>query len=198
MKKRDRIHTHIIGGKYRGKKIYLPSREVTRSSKSRLRESLFNTLQFELVDRNFIEMFGGSGSVGLEAVSRGAKRAWFIELDTDSFKTLQANCDSIEPARCDIRLGDAFGILPSILDQLKREGEKAYLYIDPPFSIREGSADIYQRVVQTVARIDPDTIHAIIVEHMSKEKFPETIGAFSKKKEKRFGKSTLTYYRPDR
>ncbi|WP_457599568.1 16S rRNA (guanine(966)-N(2))-methyltransferase RsmD [Hydrogenimonas sp.] len=194
--KRDRLHTYIIGGKYRGKKIYLPSKEVTRSSKSRLRESLFNTLQFELVERNFIEMFGGSGSVGLEAISRGAKRAWFIERDADSFKTLRSNCDSMEPARCDIRLGDAFVVLPAILEELKRREEKAYLYIDPPFSIREGNADIYQKVLETVERIDPDTIHAVIVEHMSREKFPETVGDFVKSKEKKFGKSTLTYYLP--
>jgi len=135
-KNSNRLTTKIIGGKYRGKKILLPSKSVTRSSKARLRESLFNTLQFDLVDANFVEMFGGSGSVGLEAISRGAKRAWFIEMDRDSFEILRHNCRLLDPSRCDLRYGDAFVILPQILNELKKRGEKAYIYIDPPFSIR--------------------------------------------------------------
>ena len=188
------LTTKIIGGKFRGKKILLPSKRVTRSSKSRLRESLFDTLQFDVVGKYFIEMFGGSGSVGLEAISRGAKRAWFIELDRNSFKTLQANCRSLDPSRCDIRFGDAFVVLPDILSELKREKEKAYIYIDPPFSIREGYNDIYTKVIDTIAHIDPEVVHLIVVEHMTKYDFPETIGPFEKVKEKKFGKSSLSYY----
>lgn len=195
MKQKDRtITTRIIGGKYKGKKILLPSKSVTRSSKSRLRESFFNTLQFDVVDRNFIEMFGGSGSVGLEAISRGAKRAWFIELDRDAFKTLQANCRSIEASKCDIRYGDAFEILPEILEELKRRGERAYLYIDPPFSIREGQTDIYEKVIDAIEKIEPNVVHSVVVEHMTKFDFPKNIGPFVKVKEKKFGKSTLSYY----
>ncbi|WP_300366388.1 16S rRNA (guanine(966)-N(2))-methyltransferase RsmD [Hydrogenimonas sp.] len=188
------LTTKIIGGKFRGKKILLPSKCVTRSSKSRLRESLFDTLQFDVVGKYFIEMFGGSGSVGLEAISRGAKQAWFIELDRNSFKTLQANCRSLDPSRCDIRFGDAFVVLPDILSELKREKEKAYIYIDPPFSIREGYNDIYTKVINTIAHIDPEVVHLIVVEHMTKYDFPETIGPFEKVKEKKFGKSSLSYY----
>ena len=197
MKKENKpIHTHIIGGKYRGKKILLPSKNVTRSSKARLRESLFNTLQFEIVEKNFVEMFGGSGSVGLEAISRGAKHAWFIELDRNSFEILSANCRSIDPSRCDVVLGDAFETLPRILDTLKRRGEKTYIYIDPPFSIREGHGDIYDKVVASIENIDADTVEMIIVEHMTKFDFPVRIGPFEKVKEKKFGKSTLSYYAP--
>lgn len=195
MKREDRrLYTYIIGGKYRGKKIELPSKSVTRSSKNRLRESVFNTLQFDIVDRNFIEMFGGSGSVGLEAISRGAKKAWFIERDRDSFRILRSNCEAIDPNRCDARHGDAFETLPQILGELKRAEEKTYLYIDPPFSIREGEGDIYKRVIETVAGIDPDLIIYIIVEHMTKEPMPKNIGPFKKLKERKFGKSSLSYY----
>ncbi|BDY12007.1 16S rRNA (guanine(966)-N(2))-methyltransferase RsmD [Hydrogenimonas cancrithermarum] len=197
MKRDDKtLTTKIIGGKYRGKKISLPAKTVTRSSKARLKESLFNTLQFDLIDRNFIEMFGGSGSVGLEAISRGAKRAWFVELDRDAVKTLRNNCESIDKERCDIRFGDAFEIVPTILYDLERSGEKTYLYIDPPFSIREGHEDIYSKVIELMRSIDPKVIHMIIVEHMTKVPFPETVGAFEKVKFKKFGKSSLSYYSP--
>ncbi|WP_457592802.1 16S rRNA (guanine(966)-N(2))-methyltransferase RsmD [Hydrogenimonas sp.] len=197
MKRKNReLYTYIIGGKYRGKKIALPSKEVTRSSKSRLKESVFNTLQFDLMGKNFIEMFGGSGSVGLEALSRGAEKAWFIEKDDDAFKTLRSNCIGIDASRCDLRKGDAFEIVPEILGEMRVEGEKTFLYIDPPFSIREGKSDIYERVLALIEKIDPDLIHSIIVEHMTKVEFPYKIGSFEKRKEKKFGKSSLSYYYP--
>jgi 16S rRNA (guanine966-N2)-methyltransferase len=191
-----RLTTRIIGGKYKGKKIELPDIGVTRSSKSRLKESFFNTLQFDLVGSNFIEMFGGSGSIGLEALSRGAKRVWFAELDRDAYKTLTKNCQSLDASRCDIRQGDAFTIVPLILESLKNEGEKCYLYIDPPFSIREGHEKIYEKVIDFIATVDPAVIHAVVVEHMSSYPFPEEIGPFERKKYKKFGKSSLSYYFP--
>ncbi len=187
----------ILGGKYKGKKIKLPGKAVTRSSKARLRKSLFDALQFEIVDRNFIEMFGGSGSVGLEAVSRGAKRAWFIEANTDSYAVLKENCQALDPARCDVRMGDAFSVLPIILEELAKKGEKAYLYIDPPFSIREGYEGIYKKVIGVIEGIDPALIHRIVVEHMTAEVMPDRIGAFVKVKQKRFGKSSLSHYLPE-
>ncbi len=195
-RKAEPLYTRIIGGQYKGKKVTLPPKTVTRSSKSRLRESLFNTLQFDLVGKNFIEMFGGSGSVGLEALSRGAKRIWFVELDDEAFKVLQSNCDLLDRKRCDIRHGDAFVAVPMILDELKRVGEKAYLYIDPPFSIREGHEEIYDKVRNMMKSIDPDAIETLIVEHMTRVEFPETIGAFKRIKKRKFGKSSLSYYAP--
>lgn len=72
----------------KGKILELPSLDVTRSSKARLKESLFNVLQFDIIDKIFIESFAGSGSIGLEAISRGAKRAYFIEKDRNSYQIL--------------------------------------------------------------------------------------------------------------
>jgi len=60
----------IVAGKFKNKVIKLPSKTTTRSSKSIVLESFFNTLQFDIIDANFVEVFSGSGSVGLEALSR--------------------------------------------------------------------------------------------------------------------------------
>lgn len=188
------ITTRIIGGKYRGKKILLPSKDVTRSSKSRLKESLFNTLQFDIVDQNFIEVFGGSGSVGLEAISRGASRAYFIELNPESYKTLQTNCNAINPGCCETYHGNAFTILPKIIKTLLDQNKKAYIYIDPPFSIREGHEDIYQNIIKMITDIPQEVVLKIIIEHMTQVDFPGKIGTFLLKKRKKFGKSSLSYY----
>jgi 16S rRNA (guanine(966)-N(2))-methyltransferase RsmD len=194
MAKINELTTKIIGGKYKGKKLLLPSKTVTRSSKSRLKESLFNTLQFDILDQNFIEVFGGSGSVGLEAISRGASRAYFIEQNSESYKILHSNCRLIDPSRCETYLADAFIELPKIVETLLKEDKKAYIYIDPPFAIREGHEDIYQKVIKMIEDIPQEVVIKIIIEHMTQVDFLEKIGAFSLEKRKKFGKSSLSYY----
>ncbi len=189
------LSSRIIGGKYRGKKLSLPKKDVTRSSKSILKEALFNILQFDIVDKNFVEVFGGSGSVGLEALSRGAKRAYFIEKDRGSYDVLRQNCKSIDEKSCELYYGDAFERLEEIIGRLKNEKEKAYFYFDPPFSIREGYEDIYSKVIDEIKKIPKETVEGIIVEHMSRYDFPDKIGPYELYKRRKFGKSTLSFYR---
>jgi len=189
------LTTRIIAGKFKGRKIQLPSKDVTRSSKNILREALFNILQFDIVDKNFVEVFGGSGSVGLEALSRGAKNVYFIEKNRASYDVLKKNCKSLDDSSCIVRYGDAFDLLFDVIEDLKRAKEKAYFYFDPPFSIREGYEDIYEKVIQIIKRIPKEVSEAIIVEHMTKADFPEKIGSYELYKRRKFGKSTLSFYR---
>ena len=67
------ITKKIISGKFKNKVLKLPSKTTTRSSKAIVLESFFNTIQFDIIDATFVEVFSGSGSIGLEALSRGAK-----------------------------------------------------------------------------------------------------------------------------
>ncbi|MBD3797895.1 MAG: RsmD family RNA methyltransferase, partial [Campylobacterales bacterium] len=82
--KNSKFTKKIIAGKYKGKVLELPSKTTTRSSKAIVLESFFNTLQFDVIESNFVEVFSGSGSIGLEALSRGAKKIYFMEKDTDA------------------------------------------------------------------------------------------------------------------
>ncbi|MRI83110.1 MAG: 16S rRNA (guanine(966)-N(2))-methyltransferase RsmD [Nitratiruptor sp.] len=192
--KRD-VTTRIIGGQYKGKKLKLPDKQVTRSSKNILREALFNILQFDIVDANFVEVFGGSGSIGLEALSRGAKRVYFIEKNGASYDILKENCQRLDIDRCNLYFGDAFELLFDVIRELQERKERAYFYFDPPFQIRQGYGDIYERIAQLIAQIPKEVVEAIIIEHMSKVDLPERIGPFQRYKERRFGKSTLSFYR---
>jgi len=194
MQKHHANTTTIIGGKYRGKKLLLPPVITTRSSKNRLKESFFNTLQFEIVGKNFIEMFAGSGGVGLEALSRGAKKIYFFEYDKTAFATLRKNIDSMEPQKCEAVFGDSFINIQSLIKRLQAKNEKAYFYIDPPFSIRQGMDDIYQKVIETIASIPKEVVECIVIEHMTQVVFAHDIGDFTLQKSKKFGKTTLSYY----
>jgi 16S rRNA (guanine(966)-N(2))-methyltransferase RsmD len=187
----------IIGGTFKGKKISIPDIATTRSSKSILRESLFNTLQFDIVGANFVEVFAGSGSVGLEALSRGAAHAFFLERNQDVFAILQANIQNLSPHNATALPGDSFVNLPPLLKRLSEEEVPTYFYFDPPFSIREGMEEIYGQTLELIEQIDPQICAKTIVEHMSSLQLPETIGVFRLGKQKRFGKSMLSYYAPE-
>lgn len=195
LKKHKKITTHIIAGKYKGRILELPSLDVTRSSKSILKESFFNVVQFNIIDTIFVEAFGGSGSIGLEAISRGAKEAYFIEIDNKSYKTLSSNCESIEPQSCHPIYGDTFEKLPELINKLDKKLEPIIIiYIDPPFDFREGMQDIYDKSFQIVEKLQSENIMLIAFEHMSELKMPEHIGNYKLHKTKKFGKSSLSYY----
>lgn len=186
--------TKIISGVYKGKVLELPSLDVTRSSKSALKESVFNVLQFDIIDKIFIESFAGSGSIGLEAISRGAKRSYFIELDKNSYSILVRNCKSIDIEKCQTIQGNAFVQTPLILDFMRNSKDEIILYVDPPFDYREGMDDIYEKSFHMIENIEADNIFMIIIEHVSKLEVPQTLGKFSLDKTRKFGKSSLSYF----
>ena len=186
--------TKIIAGAYKGKVLNLPSLDVTRSSKAVLKESVFNVLQFDIIDKIFIESFAGSGSIGLEAISRGAKRAYFIELDKKSYSILVKNCKSINIEKCQTIQGNAFVQTPLILEFLKNSKEEVILYVDPPFDFREGMEDIYDKSFRMIENIENSNIFKIIIEHESKLEVPKILGKFSLEKTRKFGKSSLSYF----
>ena len=187
-----KIYTNIMGGKYKGKKLELAPLSSTRSTKSILKESYFNTVQFDIVGKIFFEVFGGSGTIGLEAVSRGAKEAYFIEIDKLAFKTLNKNITSIDENRCQSFLGDSFELYANVL---KNINEPAFIYFDPPFDIRENMQDIYEKTLHLIENTPKEKVELIAIEHISNRDFPAIIGAFTKTKEKKFGKSKLSYYK---
>lgn len=192
--KNNKPTTKIIAGKYKGKVLELPSLDVTRSSKARLKESLFNTLQFDIIDKIFIESFAGSGSIGLEALSRDAKRAYFVELDKNSYKVLTKNCKAVDSESCQTMLGDTFIQTPSIINSLKNSSDELIVYIDPPFDYRDGMEEIYTKSFKMVEEIENDNIFVVVIEHVSTLNMPEILGRFSLNKTKKFGKSSLSYY----
>ena len=184
----------IIGGKYRGKKLYMGDKKTTRSTKNILKESVFNTLQWEVDNSTWVEVFSGVGSIGLEAISRGAKKAYFLEKNLETIKILKKNIDLIEPQKCEILLGDSFDIIWDVIEMLKRNKDKAFFYFDPPFAIREGCEDIYEKVALLIKKLPKINVEKILIEHQSDYNFPDELGLYKKTKTKKFGKSTITYY----
>jgi len=188
------LTTKIIAGIYKGKSIELPSLETTRSSKNILKESFFNVLQYDAIDTIFIEAFGGSGSIGLEALSRGARHSYFCDIDKKSYKILEKNCKNIDSEKSTAILGDTFEVLPKLINN-SLKNVPIVVYIDPPFDFREGMENIYDRTFNMVESFENENIFLIAFEHKSDLILQEQIGDFIKYKDKKFGNSSLSYYK---
>ena len=196
MAKNQNSTTKIIGGEFKGRVIEIPNIFTTRSSKGILKESLFNTLQFEIIDKNFVEVFSGSGSIGLEALSRGASQCYFIEYNKVAYKVLQDNIRLLNPAKCQHMFGDSFEKFDTLLKMVEARDEKTYFYFDPPFATRDGMDDVYDKTLELIGKIDASKCMMAIVEHMSQLEMPKEIGDLEQVKRKKFGRSTMTYYAP--
>ena len=114
------LFTQISSGIYRGKKLALPALSSTRSTKSIVKGSFFDTWRAELRGAAFIECFGGSGAMALEALSNGAKNVYAIEQDAAAHKIMRKNFELFGLGANAI-LGDCFERLPEILHELQAD-----------------------------------------------------------------------------
>lgn len=194
MKNEGVLTKKIIAGRFKGKTLLLPSKETTRSSKAIVLESFFNTIQFDVIDSVVVEVFSGSGSIGLEALSRGAKKIIFMEKDRDAIRMLRTNIAQTDPRACEVLEGDSFTNITQVKKRLESLGESAFIYVDPPFSYREGMEEIYDKMIRLIASFPQSMVTLFIIEHMSTLELPESIGVFNRIKTKKFGKTSLTYY----
>ncbi|PHR57883.1 MAG: 16S rRNA (guanine(966)-N(2))-methyltransferase RsmD [Arcobacter sp.] len=190
----SKLQASIVAGKYKGKKIDLPSLETTRSSKVIVKESYFNTIQFDVIDCTLVEVFSGSGSVGLEALSRGAEFVYFMEKDKAAFKTLTKNIQSLGASNCISIYGDSFVNIEQVKKELTQKSSKAFFYVDPPFSFREGMEEIYTKMLEMLSSLPPEIVELVTIEHMTGLELPKTLGSLKLKKTKKFGKTSLSHY----
>ena len=117
----------IIGGKHRGRRIMIPDRDGLRPSPDRVRETLFNWLQWEIAGAHVLDAFAGSGALGLEALSRGAASVLFADSDADSAARLHALLAEWHEAHARVQSGDVFLLSPSA-------ARYDLIFLDPPFA----------------------------------------------------------------
>ncbi len=189
-KQTQKIYTTIESGIYKGKKILLPSLDTTRSTKSIVKSCVFNVLRFSLQDKVFIEAFGGSALMALEARSNDCLKSYAIEKDKKAYEIALKNASNIDQNTICFN-DDTFKKTPQIIQNSK---EDIILYLDPPFDIREGFFDIYEKTLKLIKNIKNSNVKIIIIEHHSTFKTPTKIQNYQKTKEKKFGSTTLSFY----
>jgi 16S rRNA (guanine(966)-N(2))-methyltransferase RsmD len=141
----------IIAGEFRRRVLQSPPGQTTRPIPDRLKESLFSMLGQRVDGAQVLDLFAGSGAIGLEALSRGAAACTFVEMDKRSGATLQANIDLLAcQRRAKVILGDALGL--SILARVPRPLD--LVFMDPPYPLIETPAG-WQRVTTFIAQLAP-------------------------------------------
>ncbi|WP_104686520.1 16S rRNA (guanine(966)-N(2))-methyltransferase RsmD [Helicobacter felis] len=181
----------ILSGACKGLALRMPSRQTTRPTKAVVRASLLNVLRPIIATSAFVEVFGGSGSVGLEALSCGAQEALFFEQDREVFTLLQENIRLFQkrlkqPLKAQAIQGDSLKLLPQYLHSLS--AAQIILYLDPPFNLPLQACFVCLENVQ----IPPSSV--IIFEHQSQEIMPRNLVSFSIIKQSKFGRTSLSYY----
>ena len=121
----------IIGGKFRGTKLYSLEGDNTRPTLDRVKESLFNIIQFELAGSVFLDLFAGSGQIGIEALSRGAKLSIFCDKSKDAIKIIKKN---IEKSHMESSTQVYNLQYSDLIKNILKRKRINIVYIDPPYN----------------------------------------------------------------
>jgi len=179
----------IIAGRYRGHPIAAPAGRTARPTTDRVREALFSILGASVEDAAVLDLFAGSGALGLEALSRGAARAVFVEASPRSLAALHKNINRLGTEA--IRV--ARGRVEDTLGRLARNGETFDLvFLDPPYH-KGLAAQIVQRL-SAGPLLRPGA--RVVAEHEADAPPPKALeGGLIQDDMRRYGETVLTFYR---
>lgn len=150
----------IISGKARGTKLYsLEGYEITRPTLDRVKEALFSKINMELPDSNVLDLFSGTGSLGLEALSRGAKSAYLVDNSIKAVKIINQNVQKTKFENKAIVYKDDY---LKILEKLKNDNiEFDFIFIDPPyktdFAVKATKFIIENKIIKDTGKIIIET-----------------------------------------
>lgn len=117
----------IIGGQWRGRRLQVPDRAELRPTPDRIRETLFNWLAWSIAGSRCLDLFAGSGALGLEAASRGAKEVWLVERDKQIVQLLRTELMTLKAEQVQLKHADAFKFLATPATPFD------VVFLDPPF-----------------------------------------------------------------
>jgi 16S rRNA (guanine966-N2)-methyltransferase len=186
----------IIAGKYRSRLLKSPKGLALRPTSDRLRETLFNVLADLVSGARFLDLFAGTGAVGIEALSRGASEAIFVEKHAPTAALIKKNLESLE-IRAGVRVLTQ-DVLKA-LDRLAAEPAGAasrinLVFLDPPYAEK----DQYKEVLSSLANSNAKLLASgavVAAEHLRTLELPEFFGTLERVRVLRQGDAALTFYR---
>lgn len=179
----------IIAGSRRGMLLSMHKGMTTRPTGDRVREAVFSSLQDRLSGTRFLDLFAGSGAIGLEALSRGARECVFVDRDRQALKTLKKNIGTTDFGHQSRVLGMDFH---QALRTLAPEAPFDLVYIDPPYT-----KEYYAESLTLIEKYDIISDNGILVCESGKgPSLKDAVPAgFVVLKEKYYGDTTVTYLR---
>ncbi len=174
----------VITGTARGRRLETLSGDEVRPTTDRVKEAVFSIIQFQVQGRVFLDMFAGSGQMGIEALSRGAKGAHFADMRRDAVALIKKNLkDTALEANAQVYMGDSISYVKSTSQKFD------IAFLDPPYN--KGLAAKSLEVLPA----SMNSGGVIICETALSEELPEQVGEFTLDRTYRYGKIKITTYR---
>ena len=168
----------VIAGEFRSRRLAAPAGSQTRPTPDRLKESLFSALGDRLLDCVFLDGYAGSGAVGIEALSRGARQALFVEKHPHALEALRANL-------ADLGLTDRASVIAGSVSKALRHHAADIVFLDPPYD----RPNEYVLSMEAVA-----DCQLLLVQHSFRQTLPEVSGDLSRVRELRQGDNVISFY----
>ena len=165
----------ITGGKNRSRQLKTPNSNLTKPTMDKVRASVFNALSYDIVNKNVLDLFSGSGSYGFEALSRDAKKVTFVDNQAEAIKCIKENASSLKEDNVDIHFEDVVSFLKSTNEIFD------IVFVDPPYKL-----DVYQDVLNILNERSLLSKDAIIVLESERE-LPIDESMYKKVKQYNYG-----------
>lgn len=177
----------VIAGLWKGRSLVAPSKEVTRPTTDRVKESMFNLMGLSWRGTTAVDLFAGSGALGIEALSRGAKHAVFIDKSVQSLEAIRENlgrCHATDYGQL-LRLDWKHGwqrVMGLNLDV-------GWVFVDPPYRL-----NLWRDVLQELGRGKVPILDGVVCEHPKSVLLPEQVGFLERFKYREYGDISLSMF----
>jgi len=168
----------IISGKLKGRRLNTPRDNQIRPTTDKVKESIFNMLMPYIEDAVVIDLFSGTGNLGLEAISRGAKHCYFGDKARESLLLTKGNIQYCEVENQSTLISGEF---ERVLERIHQKTD--VIFLDPPY--KAGLLENCLKKIEESEILSEDGV--IVIEHGKQEILEDQIGIFTKIKEKRYG-----------
>ncbi|MBQ8563556.1 MAG: 16S rRNA (guanine(966)-N(2))-methyltransferase RsmD [Firmicutes bacterium] len=175
----------IVAGDFKGRKLETPMNNDIRPTSEKVKEGLFSSISGNLYDAVCVDLFAGTGNLGLEALSRGASKCYFGDNSRTSIEIVRRNVAHCKAEDWSVVY---FGDYEKVLHKIHEPVD--IFFLDPPY--REG---LYEHCFELIADLNLLAEDGIIVaEHASRDEFPEEFAGFVKLKDRKYGSRTFSIY----
>ena len=195
----------VIAGTYRSRQLVAPKGTGTRPTSDRLRETLFNILAPRIPDCRFADLYAGTGAVGIEAISRGARHVWVAEKAEPALAAIRANLKALEIAQgFDLEDRGTGALLERLvktapkvaegMDQVRSGGLLDVVYLDPPWEAEAEYTNTLHLLgsARGQAMLAPGAL--VVAEHNSKSQLAERYGELVQTRTMKQGDAALTFF----
>lgn len=183
----------VISGKARGKKLISLEGQNTRPTLDRVKEALFNIIQFNVEDRNVLDLFAGSGALGIESLSRGAKTATFCDNSYDAIRVIKTNIENTKNEDKSIVINKDYSLA---LNSLSKQNKKFdIIFLDPPYK-----TDFGIKAINIIIELDilaEDGIIILETDDETREKEIKNIKEIEVFDERKYGRVMLIFIRKE-